>query len=496
MTPAWERVSNAGAATRRRLRSSGGARDATTLVPGPAPDPISTVGGDTGASPWDDRALELMRRLPGRFFVVIDEAYTIRWASNHAGRVLGTDPAALCGRPAHEIMHPDDLETALVELGRMSEEAITDLQAMGADQDQPATMRLVTMDGSPVLVEFTAFNLFADPEVRALGLLGRVVSNRVRLDAVIDRLGTAAPLADVLGLLADHLAVEVPGNEHRIVRFLNGTAVHPDGTPALGDARIPPSVIHATTVARTGLTTVADLGLVPPLTQSSTRSTGLTTCFVHPITVQGQPDPIGAVLSWTAGTSLALGARSCIATIARLAGIAMAVHGTAAELRSAAMIDSLTGLGNRRQLDEWARSLIGPAAVLAVDLDRFKSVNDRHGNAAGDLVLAELARRLRTSCRPDACVARPGGDEFVVIIPGLSSAAQVEAVAARFAMAMRRPIRISDADLDVSASVGWAMRLAGEAMSDALARADASLYAMKAGRLPSNPPEVVAGLHA
>ena len=469
---------------------------AIEAVAGATADARPGGAGVGPASAWDDRALELLRRLPGRFFVVVDEAYTVRWISHHGGRILGVDAAELCGRPAHEIVHPDDLETALGELGRLSDETVGDLEAMDADQDIPATMRLVAADGSTVLVEFKAFNLFADPEVRALGLLGRVVSSRVRLDAVIDRLGTAAPLSDVLSLLGDHLTAEVPSNAHRIVRFVEGAAVHADGTAAADDPLLPASVLDAASTAERGVTTLADSGALPPLTQGALASRGVTTCFVHPITVQGAEGTIGAVISWSANTTLGLGVRSCMATTARLAGIAMAVHGTAAELRSAAMIDSLTGLGNRRQLDDWARDLIGPAAVLAVDIDHFKTVNDRHGHAAGDIVLAEVAGRLRSSCRPDAAVARPGGDEFIVIILGLSSDSQIAAVASRFGIAMRRPIRTSDADLDVSASVGWTMRAAGEAMGDALARADASLYAMKARRPTIGLSAIVGGLHA
>jgi diguanylate cyclase (GGDEF)-like protein len=300
----------------------------------------------------------------------------------------------------------------------------------------------------------------------------------------VDQLGTAAPLTDVLALLGDHLAAEVPSCEHRIVRFVDGVALHPDGGPAAGDPLLPPVVLDMAAVASAGCTTLARAAVLPPSTQAAMVRQLLTTCFVHPITVQERIEPMGAVVSWATVSSLPLGVRACVETTARLAGIAMAVHGTADDLRSAAMIDSLTGLGNRRQLDEWVGRLDGPAAVLAVDVDHFKAVNDRHGHAAGDLVLAELARRLRSSCRPDAVLARPGGDEFVVILPGLRTAAQAEAVTARFVLAMRRPISVGGADLEVSASAGWAIRRPGEAMVDALVRADASLYAMKARRAP------------
>ena len=102
-------------------------------------------------------------------------------------------------------------------------------------------------------------------------------------------------------------------------------------------------------------------------------------------------------------------------------------------LRSA-MIDPLTGVYNRRYamprlagIAEQAQSEGSEFAVMVVDLDRFKSVNDRHGHAAGDAVLAEIARRLSDNLRMSDLLARYGGEEFLVALPqtGLAEARQV-----------------------------------------------------------------------
>lgn len=343
-------------------------------------------------------------------------------------------------------------------------------------------MRLVAEDGSPISIEFKAFNLFADPDVRALGLLGRVVTTQVRLDAVIDRLGTSAPLTDVLTLLADYLATAVTSNEHRIVRTADGLTVGPGGQHLGEDPLLPPAVLHAASLASAGTTVFDDLGELPAITREAIAGRQLRACYVHPISTHGRAEPVGAVVSWTPGTTLSLGVRDCLTTTARLAGIAMSVHGIADDLRSAALIDSLTGCGNRRQLDTWVADVRGHVAVLVVDLDDFKLVNDRHGHAAGDIVLAEVARRLMASSRAGALVARSGGDEFAVLIPGVHNAAHANAAADRFAAAMQAPISIGSTVLYVTASVGAALHAPDQTMSEAFAMADAALYDRKTQR--------------
>jgi diguanylate cyclase (GGDEF)-like protein len=99
----------------------------------------------------------------------------------------------------------------------------------------------------------------------------------------------------------------------------------------------------------------------------------------------------------------------------------------AAQIRDLAFYDSLTGLPNRRLLDDRLAMALAaghregaPGALCLLDLDNFKPLNDRHGHAAGDLLLAEVARRLQSCVRETDTVARLGGDEFVILLPALT----------------------------------------------------------------------------
>ena len=153
-----------------------------------------------------------------------------------------------------------------------------------------------------------------------------------------------------------------------------------------------------------------------------------------------------------------------------------------------ALTDALTGLPNRRRLAEQlpealanARRLNLGAALMFLDMDHFKRINDQHGHATGDAVLAEFARRLRGAVRASDCVARYAGDEFVVILDGVRTRQYGEQVAAAIVNAMREPFSVGELTLNVTTSVGVAYLVPGglAEAQDLLDAADSALYQAK-----------------
>jgi diguanylate cyclase (GGDEF)-like protein len=150
-----------------------------------------------------------------------------------------------------------------------------------------------------------------------------------------------------------------------------------------------------------------------------------------------------------------------------------------------AILDPLTGLYNRRFIDERLRTEIAradrhgdPLIVIALDLDNFKTINDRYGHSAGDLVLKEFARRLSKATRGSDIAVRLGGDEFLVILPECPPE-QVQIVLSRLSS--------FEADCDgdriaVSSSRGWAELHSGETPEQFIKRADEALYEQKSAR--------------
>ncbi len=154
------------------------------------------------------------------------------------------------------------------------------------------------------------------------------------------------------------------------------------------------------------------------------------------------------------------------------------------ELRRQAQIDPLTGILNRSafsELLEAATLAIDPAAppaVLFVDLDDFKAVNDTLGHAAGDDLLLTVAARLTADVRGDDVVARLGGDEFAVLLLEADDERLAD-VAQRLLDSLRSPMMLRGTTLTVTASVGGALGVAGDTAERLLHRADTAMYAAK-----------------
>lgn len=158
-------------------------------------------------------------------------------------------------------------------------------------------------------------------------------------------------------------------------------------------------------------------------------------------------------------------------------------------LRFRANHDALTGLPNRRLFEDRLQSAIASAlrhgerfALMLVDLDRFKGVNDRFGHLAGDALLVEVGRRLQLCVRASDTVARLGGDEFAVILGEVGGREDAVEVAGRICASMAEPFELGEGVAQVGASVGVALGPQDDADAEELQRrADAALYSVKHG---------------
>lgn len=165
-----------------------------------------------------------------------------------------------------------------------------------------------------------------------------------------------------------------------------------------------------------------------------------------------------------------------LALLAALASGPLGAH----RLRRLAETDPLTGLLNRHALDHALPELAEGDALVMLDVDHFKDVNDRHGHAEGDRVLAELGAALRDGVRMEDSAVRYGGEEFLVVLPHVSDATALE-TAER--LRARVAERVKVAGTPISLSAGVATRSPGERRDALLARVDRALYAAKnAGR--------------
>ncbi len=157
------------------------------------------------------------------------------------------------------------------------------------------------------------------------------------------------------------------------------------------------------------------------------------------------------------------------------------------QIKSLAYHDSLTGLPNRRLFQDRLSLAVAQAhrntqrlAVLFLDLDRFKSVNDSLGHAAGDRLIQDVAERLRTCLREGDTVARLGGDEFTLLLPGVAQVVDAARVAEKVLDALRVPFLIEDRELLATASIGISLYPEDGRDADRLVKsADAAMYRAK-----------------
>ena len=156
-------------------------------------------------------------------------------------------------------------------------------------------------------------------------------------------------------------------------------------------------------------------------------------------------------------------------------------------VRTMAYVDPLTGLANRHLFNQRLREVLGeegaeprPAALLYLDLDDFKAVNDTQGHLFGDSLLREMGDRLRSECRESDLVARLGGDEFAVLAEGPGGDGLLIERAHRLLAAAREPFQIEGQVVRISTSVGIARAGVGCDASELMRRVDLALYAAKA----------------
>jgi diguanylate cyclase (GGDEF)-like protein len=185
---------------------------------------------------------------------------------------------------------------------------------------------------------------------------------------------------------------------------------------------------------------------------------------------------LGSALAFV-GLVLALHATLMALVVTRLTG----------ELRRMSRHDSLTGLLNRRAMEELLFAQVQrsvrarePFAVMMLDLDHFKHVNDRYGHAVGDMALKHVAKLLRGSVREVDSLARFGGEEFVVLMPG-ASLAQAQPIAERLRERLcATPLMAAQTTVPLSISIGIAQwRDGSEDLSQLLVRADTALFQAK-----------------
>jgi diguanylate cyclase (GGDEF)-like protein/PAS domain S-box-containing protein len=372
----------------------------------------------------------------------IDEAFT---------QILGWKPEEVLGIRTRDLVHPDD-ETLAVDNWM-------DILA-SPGPGRRVKLRHHHRDGSWVWMEVTNHNLLEDPEHQCVVAEMVDISEEMAREQLLDRLAATLPLG-LLQVDSDSRVIYTNDRLHSIVGTERANTVEEQLSTVVDEDR------QVVSDAFTGvLSNGADSDIEIRVRPYGERDRRVRYCALN---LRSLTDASGGVT----------GAIVCVADVTETAR-------AREELRARATYDAVTRCFNRASVMAELEAMLGSdgtgqhPAVIFVDLDHFKNVNDELGHLAGDEFLRVIAERLHRCVRAEDVVGRIGGDEFLVICPRISAAAEAMRTASRLADSLRNQIVLKKAAVPSSASIGVAWCNGRTTTAEALvAQADTAMYQSK-----------------
>lgn len=427
------------------------------------------------------RGLAGLCRAEGQFTLLLDDAFDVVWHTGSLTNILRYQ--GIVGRNGVDFLHPDDVALVLDLLVQVGEHQTVRVDPEPAFRPEPIDIRVLASSGDWVPMEVTTFDYLGDPDVRGFLIICRLIVDRSDIARSIELLGTGASVDDVLPLVA-RLADRIMGTDARCALAW----WHDDDARLAWSPDAPMPDLRLAEAARMALRSgVVDAMTITDLHHSVLHGAGAvaaefgySVANLIPIIAPEGNEVIGCLLGWGHyPVELSLHPQLPLHIGLRIASLAIMDGRRKGDLRWAASHDPLTLLINRA---EFARALDamhgGDVALLYLDLDDFKPINDVHGHSVGDAVLVEVAARIRETVGTAGRAGRLGGDEFAIACPGLDDADGWE-LADRVIAAVRRPIRVGDITVAVGASIGVAMGVQPLIPSILIQRADEALLQAK-----------------
>ena len=368
-------------------------------------------------------------------------------------------------------------------------------------------MRLLHADGGLREVESVVYNALDVPAIGGIIVNTRDVSDVAQANAllatqarILTMIASGATLRDTLTAITAEVNHQLP--EVRSTVQLLGVdgsleitaavsredlaCAHMEGMPASENTICGSALLRDRTMLVEDPAASNPWGSAPCLR----GTTAVKECWVTPIRRDPNGEPVGVLSCYFASAYEPDDrARQVVQTACELAAVAIDRKRFEDRLSHQALHDQLTGLPNRALLVEQLRADVARAArtettgaVLCIDLDRFKMVNDSLGHESGDHVLREMAQRISAEVRAEDTVARLGGDEFAVSCPDIRDDEESIRLAQRLLRTIAQPLTVRSHEVRLTASIGIAIRHAGNARVDMLLRnADVALYRAKEG---------------
>ena len=425
---------------------------------------------------------QLIHGLP-QILIVMDHAGLIKFAAGSLASHVKISSAELMGKSAWEFIHPDDIR-----------DAVSSLAYAQGTQGRPV---------GPFVFRYFDRN----GKIRTADAVAVTPTINLRLPGT-----TVLLLRDVMGERSLEQALECLANGHDLEVIANHLLCALEETPITGPGwllrncatsnrlirSVPPPEIIGLSPNAESLGTLAtqvgdwffddeaedpvvdpDLSTVSPQLRRALNDLGLNSLMAMPVRTPGATRP--GLWLIACNRRKAPATANELRTIRRYASVLSAASERLrlqAELRYAAIHDRLTGLPNRAAfMTRLSEVKSGQYALLFLDLNCFKPVNDRLGHSAGDAVLFEIGKRISNIVKPSEFVARLGGDEFAILVSERPSERAAE-LAQAIVQAVARPIELDHGCVNIGVSVGIAIG-AGHELEGLLDQADSAMYRAK-----------------
>jgi diguanylate cyclase (GGDEF)-like protein/PAS domain S-box-containing protein len=430
-----------------------------TKASGQTPDEGAIVGGVSGKDPdgasssddpvADDLTVEMTR----------DATAVITAVGEHIAELLGWRPEQLVGLPSTRFIHPEDQPSAVAAW-----------MSMITSPGTPQVWRGRYQDAHGAWTWIEAVNVLQDPDKGIVSTTMRRVAHEQagleeelrKREQFLSRLSEALPVGVFQIDLIGHITF-TNDRLHRVVGKVPAATIGAQLSNVVADDR--PALEAALSAAVAG-EPVDDVELrlaLSPVDSPLGGSERVCMLSMRPL---------------TDGAGVVSGAVGCLSDVTDRARLRQ-------ELETKATIDELTSCLNRAATLELLEQLTAsPApgsgtALVFLDLDRFKIVNDRFGHAAGDRVLVEAAARLRGAVRDGDHVGRLGGDEFLLICPRVQSAEQAVMIAERIKRAITGTVDVDGGVVELGASLGVVFATEPIDADTLVAQADEAMYESK-----------------
>jgi len=430
--------------------------------------------------------------------MVADRDGVVRYVSPAITEMLGYDADEFVARVFSDVIHPDDLHRSVGLFDAVR-------TRRGPVRGKAYEFRVAHREGTWRNVSLRVADRLDDPAVRGFVVNLRDVSDRHRAESLLaeqadllEAIARGAPLDITLGKITAMVERHVDGvtavigmlDDDGVIR-LRSTSVLSEEIVRFYDD-LPPTAPGGVTL-RSGVGDMVLFDLVDGPNLGSAAELfarhGFTQARTSRLRAPGSGDLVGVLTIFhrVAG-DLAPADLQPVQRATNLAAIAIERHQFAAALEYQALYDPLTDLPNRallsRRIQEALVKVAGEAegvAVLFIDLDRFKVINDSEGHAVGDLVLQQVAERFQRRLLPGETLGRFGGDEFMVVCGRLVNEREATSAADRFASELREPLVLADgSELFVTASIGIAFSADASVPAESLIRnADVAMYRAK-----------------